>query len=119
MEYQLRDGFEIFLVSSSHCGYEVFARAHRFLSNIRYIYIASTEVDPHGNWLRYHRQIRGVFNDDISLVLALKKDVDQLKEAGLFMQGDERKNSSSTTDAQVSGNHSIFMLFLSLRLFRH
>lgn len=102
MECQLHDGCEVFLVSSSHCGYEVFARAHRFLSNIRYVYISCAEIDSHGNWLRYHRQIRGVFNDDISLVLALRKDLDQVKETSLSIQGDERTDLSSTTAPQVS-----------------
>ena len=102
MECQLREGYEIFLISSAHCTYQALRHAHRFLSNIQYIYMYCSRTDYNGNWTKYYRQIRGVYNHSDDLANALKRDLDQLKESRVITYDDCPVTSSSAIDQQVS-----------------
>ncbi|CAF2850325.1 unnamed protein product [Rotaria sp. Silwood2] len=77
IENQLREQNEIFLIASGALGYELFLTAYRLMAAIRYVYIYCSQLGLQGNWTKYYRQIRGVFNDSLTLGEKLKPDFEQ------------------------------------------
>ena len=49
IEYQLRGGNEVFLVTSGSLGYELFLVAHRLMSSVRFVYIFYSQLTLHGH----------------------------------------------------------------------
>jgi hypothetical protein len=81
IENQLREQNEIFLVTSGTLGYELSLTAYRFMTAIRFIYIYCSRIDLQGNWIKYYSQIRGVFNDSVTLGEKMKQDFEQVYQA--------------------------------------
>jgi hypothetical protein len=80
IENQIREQNEIFLVVSGTLGYELYHTARQFMSVIRFVYIYCSRVGLHGNWIKYYPQIRGVFNDSLTLGDKIRQDLEQVHQ---------------------------------------
>ena len=80
IENQIREENEIFLVTSGSFGYELFTVAHRLLAAIQYVYIYCSRLGVHGNWIRYYHQIKGVFNDSLTLGEKIQIDLQNVRQ---------------------------------------
>jgi len=102
IENQLREQNEIFLIASGALGYELFLTAHRLMAAIRYVYIYCSQVGLHGDWIKYYRQIRGVFNDSLKLGEKLKPDFEQVYQSQHEENSEEQSMLEITSEKSVS-----------------
>ncbi|CAF3945015.1 unnamed protein product [Rotaria sordida] len=102
IENQLREQNEIFLIASGTLGYELFLTAYRLMAAIRYVYIYCSQLGLQGNWIKYYRQIRGVFNDSSTLGEKLKPDFEQIYQSQHEENSEEQSVLEITSEKSTS-----------------
>ena len=75
IENQLHEENKIFLVVSNSFGQKLFLNFFHLISLIPFVYIYSSKIRSHNNWINDYPQIRGIYNDFIQLSEQIKQDL--------------------------------------------
>ena len=114
IEYQLRGGNEVFLVTSGSRGYELFLVAHRLMSSVRFVYIFCSQLNLHGHWTQRYHQIRGIYNDSQNLANAIQHDLTDVRYAQIAVDENAERPVQPTVLKPV---RAMFLLVLHLSEF--